>query len=443
MAVSSRTRLLSLFTGIAVFAVSCAPSTLVEAASGRRIYFYHPDHLGSVSLMTDEQGQVIERIEYAPYGSTSVREGSANVPHQFTGQRLDLSTNLYFYHARYYDPQLGRFIQPDPTIQRPGDPQDLNRYTYARNNPLANVDPTGHGWFKKFWHQIVSAVVGIATTIATGGNVALGFQAYSLSSTALGAGRAIAEGASPGRVFAAVGAGLALGAAFTNIGVGSIGSLPMRMAVFAEQGALIGASNAAIMKGSVGQGALGGAGFGATAGFITSQQTSNWRSGRGFVSNQEYVAAQAATFGAGQGPTYGRLGLVASRGHAGLRLQDASGRSVLFSGKYPVGSTSGNEHTGELQWLLGRTAEGQILNEDAMPQLTQYKTTTQWFDLNQAQFSAAASYMQDEAGQFALTTNCSEWALQGIRTAGVSAPSNLATFGFTDPAKVFEWNGGN
>jgi hypothetical protein len=51
---------------------------------------------------------------------------------------------LYFYGARYYDPVLGRFISADPTTARPFDPQALNRYSYARNNPLRFIDPSGH-----------------------------------------------------------------------------------------------------------------------------------------------------------------------------------------------------------------------------------------------------------------------------------------------------------
>lgn len=66
-----------------------------------------------------------------------------------TGKELDDTTGLYFYGARYYDPSLGRFITADPTIQKPYDPQDLNRYTYCRNNPINYTDPTGLSWFSK------------------------------------------------------------------------------------------------------------------------------------------------------------------------------------------------------------------------------------------------------------------------------------------------------
>ncbi len=62
---------------------------------------------------------------------------------RYTGQRLDAATGLYFYNARYYDPGLARFTQPDTIVPDPGDPQSLNRYSYAGNNPLRYTDPSG------------------------------------------------------------------------------------------------------------------------------------------------------------------------------------------------------------------------------------------------------------------------------------------------------------
>lgn len=62
----------------------------------------------------------------------------------FTGQRRDASASLLYYGARYYDSALGRFISADTMVHEPKNPQDLNRYAYARNNPLLYQDPTGH-----------------------------------------------------------------------------------------------------------------------------------------------------------------------------------------------------------------------------------------------------------------------------------------------------------
>lgn len=53
-------------------------------------------------------------------------------------------TELLYYGARFYDPQLGRFISADTIVPQAGNPQDLNRYAYARNNPVIHTDSTGH-----------------------------------------------------------------------------------------------------------------------------------------------------------------------------------------------------------------------------------------------------------------------------------------------------------
>jgi RHS repeat-associated protein len=71
------------------------------------------------------------------------------VAQKFTGQRLD-GSGLYYYNARYYDPDLGRFISPDTIVQDPTNPQNLNRYSYCLNNPLKYTDPSGHGWWSIF-----------------------------------------------------------------------------------------------------------------------------------------------------------------------------------------------------------------------------------------------------------------------------------------------------
>ena len=110
--------------------------------------FYHGDHLGSSNVITNGQGQQVELAEYTPFGSLSRQEGTADVPQKFTGQRLDLETGIYFYGGRYYDSSLGRFIQADPFIQDPADPQTLNRYAYVRNNPANLVDPSGYWSFR-------------------------------------------------------------------------------------------------------------------------------------------------------------------------------------------------------------------------------------------------------------------------------------------------------
>ncbi len=100
------------------------------------------DHLGSTSkTYVNGSGNPTEQ-RYYPWGGT--RYGSSPTAFQYTGQRNDSSIGLYFYGARYYDPALARFVQADTITPDLANPQALNRYSYAFNNPLAYVDPSGH-----------------------------------------------------------------------------------------------------------------------------------------------------------------------------------------------------------------------------------------------------------------------------------------------------------
>ncbi len=103
-------------------------------------FFYHADHRGSVRLITDAAGFVVNSYEYDSYGNIeSSIEGIAN-PFTFTGREFDAESGLYYYRARYYDPETGRFITEDP-IHFAG--LDINLYRYVFNNPANLVDPFG------------------------------------------------------------------------------------------------------------------------------------------------------------------------------------------------------------------------------------------------------------------------------------------------------------
>jgi len=81
---------------------------------------------------------------YLPYGVIRWESGLWSTDRRFTGQRWEGALGLYDYRARFYEPALGRFLQPDPLVPEPGNPQALNRYAYVNNNPLRYNDPTGH-----------------------------------------------------------------------------------------------------------------------------------------------------------------------------------------------------------------------------------------------------------------------------------------------------------
>ena len=110
------------------------------------ISYYHKDHLGSSTVMTDTSGTILETTDYMPFGSQRDNSGpSPNATHyRFTDQELDVESGLYNYNARFYDPIIGRFISPDSIMPDLYEPQLLNRFSYVRNNPLIFTDPTGN-----------------------------------------------------------------------------------------------------------------------------------------------------------------------------------------------------------------------------------------------------------------------------------------------------------
>ncbi len=116
--------------------------------------FLSTDHLGSTRLVTDENGNTVSRHDYIPFGeeiqaNSGGRDGTFGtfdfVNQKFTGKERDSETSLDFFGARYMSSAQGRFTSPDILLmdQDPANPQSWNLYSYVRNNPLSNVDPSG------------------------------------------------------------------------------------------------------------------------------------------------------------------------------------------------------------------------------------------------------------------------------------------------------------
>jgi RHS repeat-associated protein len=105
------------------------------------VKYVHADALGSVVAMTDENGNVIERREYEPYGYQTtpvIQDGPG-----YTGHVQDAATGLTYMQQRYYDPQLGVFLSVDPVTAYEQPLSQFHRYRYANNNPYKFVDPDG------------------------------------------------------------------------------------------------------------------------------------------------------------------------------------------------------------------------------------------------------------------------------------------------------------
>jgi len=102
-------------------------------------YFYHTDHLGSTVLVTDETGQTVWASEYTPFGGKHSVDGELDHAAKFTGKDLDEDTGLYYFNARWYDGEVGRFISEDPAK----DENNPNLFVYCRNNPIIFTDLSG------------------------------------------------------------------------------------------------------------------------------------------------------------------------------------------------------------------------------------------------------------------------------------------------------------
>jgi RHS repeat-associated protein len=146
-------------------------------------YFYHGDHLGSAQLVTDYRGEVYEHLEYTPYGELWVEhaeQAAASVDKtafRFTGKERDGETGLYYYGARYLNPQTSLWLSADPAMgeyipaapindevrERNGNLPgmggvynyvNLHVYHYAGNNPVKYTDPDGRWVYNNTDHWV-------------------------------------------------------------------------------------------------------------------------------------------------------------------------------------------------------------------------------------------------------------------------------------------------
>ncbi|MCW8997245.1 MAG: hypothetical protein OQK04_00835, partial [Kangiellaceae bacterium] len=151
-----------------------------------KLEFLHRDHLGSVELITDINGNTVKKFSYDPWGQrrdetsylttnfSVVDDALAYAAEDFrrgyTGHEHIDEAGLIHMNGRVYDPRLGRFLSADPFVQTAENLQNFNRYSYVLNNPLNATDPSGY-----FWQAILVAVLKAYEVYET---VAWLFEAY-------------------------------------------------------------------------------------------------------------------------------------------------------------------------------------------------------------------------------------------------------------------------
>ena len=148
------------WTGPAVSALLVLGVAATPAPARAGVQYLHQDALGSVRVVTDENGNVVSRHDYLPFGEeipagSYGRDaelgygGGASLRPRFTGKERDSESRLDYFGARYFSAAQGRFTTADAPFadQSAADPQSWNLYAYVRNNPLRYADPTGKACF--------------------------------------------------------------------------------------------------------------------------------------------------------------------------------------------------------------------------------------------------------------------------------------------------------
>jgi RHS repeat-associated protein len=124
---------------------------IARVSDGDTTYFMYNGHADVVAL-TDGGDTVLASYYYDAFGVHREQDGGDSNPYRYAGYMFDTETGLYYLKARFYDPELARFLQEDTYRGNMSDPLSLNLYAYVRYNPLTYWDPTGHAYINSDTH---------------------------------------------------------------------------------------------------------------------------------------------------------------------------------------------------------------------------------------------------------------------------------------------------
>lgn len=161
------------------------------ASSPDRVHYPLTDALGSVRALTDQTGTVTRRYDYDPYGRQSASTGSGpTIRLRYAGGELDDRGQIHF-GARYYNPAIGRWTQPDP-LNQPADLRQANRYAYVGADPINWRDPAGTSFLKDMAGGVIVAASVVGAIGLTAGCVAAtrGLHTFHCAHAGLGIGTA-------------------------------------------------------------------------------------------------------------------------------------------------------------------------------------------------------------------------------------------------------------
>lgn len=451
-----------------------------EANDTTIVRYFHRDHLSSTTLLTDEAGNVVERLSYDVWGKRRFTTGApdpsdsivATLDRGYTGHEHIEELALIHMNGRLYDATIARFVSADPFIQDPMSTLAFNRYAYVDNNPMTYTDPTGYWKIGRIFKQVLNVVgfglaglpgvksfvaqhqwaqTAILIISATGGPASAAWGAAYIANV---------NGGSLGDMFKAAAIAYATASAFEAVGdatgahkvkgmyrgpASGVGSnLPAlspedfmkswRFPANIAGHAVVGCGSAAASGGKCGSGALA-AGFGSAIGPLIPSNIGTV----GSMTAKSIVGGVGSAIGGGK---FGNGAVTAAFGHLfndAILLNDEAGAGGAGHQAIAIGSdedgwdyySKDGPSKGNVHKYYGTLAELEM----EQPRYTQslwFATDSNTDDLMR---SVANANINTRWGVFA--NNCADLTTIVLRAGGVQVPNNTTRLGITIPNKAF------